>query len=552
LLFRERCVFCTRYPERTFVSFFHQHRQRQREWHAFTAQSDLRVVLSITRERNINMPIIQAPYFPIIYIRGYAMTQAEIDATVATPYMGFNLGSTKLRQAWDGAALRHIFESPLLRLMKDHGYRDVYRDGKEDSERIPARSVIIYRYYEEADTHLGNGEPPNIIEAAKGLHELILSLREQVCGDDAEARRDFRVYLVAHSMGGLICRALLQNPSVGTAESKTMVDKVFTYATPHNGIEMAGVNVPGFLGIWDINNFNREKMKEYFALDKNSTRVDSLNGAFDAQRFFCLIGTNHKDYTAGAGIARRLAGELSDGLVKIGNAAVQGSPRAFVHRTHSGPFGIVNSEEGYQNLVRFLFGNIRVDGLLEVERLPLPPSVEKAKKDGKTIRASYYFECTVSPRGAFSYKLTERRKETNSAVLRRFDEMLQHDEVAGLTAPRYPMLFSAFLDTRNITVRNSSTLVFSVELAVSTTDYEIDGFLFFDRHVPGEHLFRNTIVVRATSDADGWKLRFIMADDNWSDRPGTQFSEDEQGPFIPIASNKGFKGKLRLAIRRVQ
>ena len=29
---------------------------------------------------------------PIIYVRGYAMTQAEIEDTVADPYMGFNIG----------------------------------------------------------------------------------------------------------------------------------------------------------------------------------------------------------------------------------------------------------------------------------------------------------------------------------------------------------------------------------------------------------------------------------------------------------------------------
>ncbi|RUA22189.1 hypothetical protein DSL92_07265 [Billgrantia gudaonensis] len=42
--------------------------------------------------------------------------------------------------------------------------------------------------------------------------------------------------------------------------------------------------------------------------------------------------------------------------------------------SHSGHFGMVNSEPGYQNLVRFLFGDTRVTGRLVVERLPLPPS----------------------------------------------------------------------------------------------------------------------------------------------------------------------------------
>ena len=51
------------------------------------------------------------PFFPIIYVRGYAMTSGEIAETVSTPYMGFNLGSTKARQAWDGTVERHVFES---------------------------------------------------------------------------------------------------------------------------------------------------------------------------------------------------------------------------------------------------------------------------------------------------------------------------------------------------------------------------------------------------------------------------------------------------------
>jgi hypothetical protein len=34
------------------------------------------------------------PWHPIIYVRGYAMAQGEIDQTTADPFCGFNLGST--------------------------------------------------------------------------------------------------------------------------------------------------------------------------------------------------------------------------------------------------------------------------------------------------------------------------------------------------------------------------------------------------------------------------------------------------------------------------
>ena len=174
------------------------------------------------------MDSLVAPYFPIIYVRGYAMTPNEIAATVATPYMGFNLGATKVRQAWDGSVRRNVFESPLVRLMKDYGYRDTYTHGVEISEEIAARSVIIYRYYEPADTDLGDGKVLSIIDAAQGLKALIHKVRDQVCATNAERLQAFRVYLVAHSMGGLVCRSFLQNDAISSPIDRAMVDKVFT------------------------------------------------------------------------------------------------------------------------------------------------------------------------------------------------------------------------------------------------------------------------------------------------------------------------------------
>jgi len=53
-----------------------------------------------------------APFHPIIYVRGFAATQGEIDDTVADPYMGFNIGSTMARRAWTGDIQRFFFESP--------------------------------------------------------------------------------------------------------------------------------------------------------------------------------------------------------------------------------------------------------------------------------------------------------------------------------------------------------------------------------------------------------------------------------------------------------
>ena len=73
----------------------------------------------------------QHPYHPIIYVRGFAASQSEIEETVADPYMGFNVGSTKSRVAWTGDVRKFFFESPLVRLMSDHQYQDVFVDGDD-------------------------------------------------------------------------------------------------------------------------------------------------------------------------------------------------------------------------------------------------------------------------------------------------------------------------------------------------------------------------------------------------------------------------------------
>lgn len=509
------------------------------------------------------MPNITPPFYPIIYVRGYAGNEDLVEETVATPFMGFSDGATKVRQRWTGEIQRHFFESPLIRLMKDHGYRDFYQHGSEIPEHIALdpKSVIIYRYYDQVSETFGDGERPDIPVYAKGLGQLIDRVRKQVCQGDAAMLEEFRVYLVAHSMGGLICRAFLQHPPDGTPPVQRFVDKVFTYATPHNGIDFRIINnVPGFFSRNNVNNFNREHMARYLGLfDANNPmqaypeRVDSLNGAFSTDRFFSLVGTNHKDYTVASGWSRRAVGPMSDGLVRIDNAAVQGTPRAFVHRSHSGHYGIVNSEEGYQNLTRFLFGDVRVDGVLEVSDISLPPRVQRAKDEGKAIRASYHFETIVRPRGA-QYDLSRRLVEEGSAIFRTFDELCRPDQ-AGLNSPRHPHLFSTYLSIRNRT-KNQGALVFSIDIRVQVPEYEIDGFLFLDDHIKGSCLYKETLHLAVDRDDDGqWEIRYGL-DSRTPGRAGHSKADrvQEDGRvlyMIPVRSTTkpGIDAMLRLTAR---
>jgi hypothetical protein len=510
---------------------------------------------------------VNAPYYPIVYVRGYAMTQDAVIETTSTPFMGFEAGSTKVRQAATGQIQKFIFESPIVRLMKDYGYRDIYEAGTERLTDLSASCIVVHRYYDPADPAFGNGQAPSIEMAATQLSQRILELRDIICGaaDSTDPqvvadRAAFKVILVAHSMGGLICRCLLQNQAIGDAGARAMVDKVFTYATPHNGIDMGGINVPGFLTYADMNNFSRPKMATSLAMQQDADgNVRSLNGAFPTERFFCLVGTNNRDYTVASGLSALAVGPMSDGLVRIQNAYVEGAPRAFVHRCHSGYFGIVNSEEGYQNLVRFLFGNLRATGTLDIDAVAFPPDVEAQRAAGKQVETAYYIETTVATRGSYTYNLTERTQDNGSAVLRNYRDLFD-DKGVKVADPRSPVLFSVYLDSKKST--SGKDIAFTIDLAVASSGYEIEGRLF-NSHIPGEYLFRNTLVLFAKQAKDGtWSLKYVWADDQWAsgtsktantdddDEPAgaTAVGTDAQGFAIPLKSAKGFAGTLHIAV----
>jgi hypothetical protein len=495
------------------------------------------------------------PHHPIIYVRGFAATQDEIEETVADPYMGFNIGSTKARVAWTGDVKRYFFESPLVRLMGDHGYEDVFVDGDDllaanQHERpIPYRCIIIYRYYDEASKDFGDGKTPPIENFAKGLSALILRLRDKICAhpDNHVTPEEFRVYLVAHSMGGLVCRAFLQNTGIGSEEARRAVDKFFTYATPHNGIDMRIVrNVPGWLSFGDINNFNRDRMADYLAVPKGDDV--SIVKNFPPERIFNLVGTNPRDYNVAGGFSSWAAGDASDGLVRLENATTHGldsngidvgSPRAFVHRSHSGHYGIVNSEEGYQNLTRFLFGELRIDGILDIDDITLPVEVMKSFEEGKPVKASYQFEVAVSIRGC-QWQMTRRGVREHSAIFRSYEDLFPGED--GTTRPpnrsKSPHLFSVFLDPKYSVNKATNSVSFAVDVSVLMPDYEVAGVLFMKRHYEGGFIYRELILVEAIPDAEalgGWRIKYGYQDMN----PGKPGKNAETRPLNQKTGKKG-------------
>lgn len=311
---------------------------------------------------------------PVVYVRGYAGSTSGINRQVDDPFYGFNLGSTHVRVGREGNPIFYQFESPLLRLLIDESYKVIVQGSQEDyldrqqDRTVPPESIWIHRFYDVSASTWG--DKPHEFSLPKAAEDLLKLIEKLQAKTGAP-----QVHLVAHSMGGLICRCLIQKILPDLGERATdYVARLFTYGTPHGGIAFdVGFGLIerlrdefGFAGS-DV--FGRERMHEYLTpAAQHSNGVpegwepgrmpDDHN--FPLERLFCLIGTNPEDYGAALGLSSKAVGAKSDGLVQIENAYVPDSNHAFVHRSHSGRYGLVNSEEGYQNLRRFLFGDVQV------------------------------------------------------------------------------------------------------------------------------------------------------------------------------------------------
>src|SRR6185437_11563119 len=220
-------------------------------------------------------------------------------------------------------------------------------------------------------------------------------------------------------------------------------------------------------------------------------------------------------------------------------------------RAHSGFFGIVNSEEAYQNLIRFLFGDVRVDIWLDVEEIRLPPEVEQEARGGKKVSALYQFEVLASPRGKLWY-LTRRTAEEDSVAC------LTHEEWT--SAPKkngQQFLSTVFLSNRARVNKKRRSLSYSLSLGIRVPDYEIENKLWLNKHYEGSYLYRNSIVLELFPPAvkgGKWKVTYGWQDQGFSPANKEIDPKTIRGGKIEISvpfnstTTPGMRGQLRFVV----
>ena len=473
--------------------------------------------------------------YPIVYVRGFAPTSDAREETFYDTYYGYSQTAVEKRAAPPPHYFEPIvFEGQLIRFIKEYGYVDAANEGLKLALRNaagaiqnPTRSLWISRFYDR-DVIAGQVRP--IEQHAEELRQLICeTIPAQLKGLKLEGMhvnlgtndKDFKVILIAHSMGGLICRYLIQSL---LTDPTRWIHRLVTIGTPHQGIELSAVPdlledlVAGKGNLINSAIFKEDRMRGYLALNEKGPdgklpELHSLNGKYPEGRCLCIIGSDHENYM----IAKKVTGNYSDGLVKQDRAYIKGAYRANVHRAHSGRRGLVNSFETYENIRRFLFGDTRVKIWLENITL-------KTAEPNKNIKEFYDIEFSLSVNGTGVY--LHQRKQNPCENAKRFER----NEFPEKTKSVH--LHTGFMDSK---LRPPGVKFSRFLLAFRVAQHRIqDGFLF-DHQYPERTIYSESIEVRVDIPSAGSSAK-SKVEYRWLSE--TQNLDDEHG-WQPIVLKAG-------------
>jgi len=404
------------------------------------------------------MPEHATDYYPIIFIRGFD----PLGGSVRDPFTGFNDGTSYVRvqdheRDFPGFVISFLQD-------KTHPYRDTinilrFREASrfksaelgidyEDccftsvlddtlglmAERYPVvdgadlrlRTFWVFNFYAGLQGSLYKRRKVHAVPYFARELERYIHVVRKLTGAN-------RVNLIAHSMGGVIIRHLVQRRYYSNQAAKEGVNRIVTLGSPLAGITYLGNALSNIaqplLGLADAgelsamdpdlmcektlddgkprDGLHTAKGRELFgladpSLEDREDRMESLHEigyGFRAGDWLCIGGTDHRDYAFSGGRAGSLlrGGGANDGLVQLKNAYFQDSPRAFFHKPHGGVDSLITCRESFEAATRFLFAGHRV-------RISIRPG---SKVLNFNPECNYYLGCTVKVRD-LDFVLNER------------------------------------------------------------------------------------------------------------------------------------------------
>lgn len=313
----------------------------------------------------------------------------------------------------------------------------------------------VFRYYDFA----GAAAKRSLEVEADGLAETI----ERVLAITGAPS----VYLICHSMGGVIARCMMQRtyllkqksaglnmnddqfvltapPAARTAAKKLALSRVakwITMGTPHRGVPFQVVPTDFYA---ETEYFNAEFFARKMGKKSDDKRtpdqfLGDTKAFFDPERVLCVVGTNHRAYGGVMGSVTRAANQVvswlqgkeanhSDGLIKQSSAALAGAYKAFVHKPHTGRDSLISCRESFELAARFLFGDVRVR--LRLESLTIRRSKKIMSRLGQMLdgKPEYFIGFSVKPRRV-DFFLNQMTKDSENCFGPFSTEAIKTDQI---------------------------------------------------------------------------------------------------------------------------
>ena len=498
----------------------------------------------------------ESPYYPIVYVRGYAEEHEDNVATMMDKYYGFATltGYQNQVDAGNGYLVPNVFRSPFWHLTmsscEDNSRRFGYLEGAKLPEYQyegynPSRSLWLSRVCALDSKPYKQRSMKK--DAQELIHLIVYEIPKKLVAlgmDEETVKNDYKVILIAHGMAGLVCRTMIQNllpdfkfkkddevPVIALENinnPENLIHKFVTIGTPHKGYDMGeqDSNITYALyksfNPYNANGFASERMREYLKLTDLKLDTHSLgNTNFPLKKCLCIIGSDHRSYN---GHKERPA--FSDGVVKQDRAYLVGGERpadngaydekniAFysnVHRAHSGKFGLVNSYESWEHIQRFLFGDLRL-------RIALDNLAIHTKQ---TEEYDYFYdiEFAYTIKGIGFY-LHRRQQDPCENAFR-----LNRSEVGA----KELFLHNAFLDSRLAKSKKTGSH-FMMDIAVR--EYRADKSSHYDAQYPSRTIYSESLEVRIKYCKG--KIPNYCAEYSWQGNNETwnEFAYNPNGDFV--------------------